>query len=151
MPAIPPPDTTTDFALGPGRDILVVDDSAANLVAVEAALAPLGRPLVFARSGIEALARLLDQDFDLILLDVAMPEMDGFETARMILARERNRETPILFITGLPCEPDLVLRGYELGACDFLIKPISPQILRAKAKVFLGLQARMTELRDRAS
>src|SRR5687768_9394672 len=76
-----------------GHDILVVDDANSNLIAIEAALAPLGRQLVMARSGVEALGRLLEQDFALILLDVAMPGMDGFETARLIRSRERNRGT----------------------------------------------------------
>src|SRR6478736_6400647 len=89
------------LALSYGRDILVVDDNQANLVAIEAALQPLGRKLVLAHSGIEALARLLEQDFALIILDVAMAGMDGFETARLIRSRERNRGTPIIFVTGL--------------------------------------------------
>src|SRR5258708_35254999 len=98
-----------------GRDILVVDDNQANLIAIEAALSPLGRRLVLAHSGIEALARLLEQDFALIILDVAMPGMDGFETAKLVRNRERNRATPIIFITGMAWENDAVLRGYELG------------------------------------
>src|SRR3954454_16140913 len=102
-----------------GRDILVVDDNQTNLVAIEAALAPLGRKLVLAHSGVEALGRLLEQDFALIILDVAMPGMDGFETAKLVRTRDRNRATPIIFITGLSWENDAVLRGYELGAFDF--------------------------------
>src|SRR5678815_4968292 len=81
-----------------GRDILVVDDNQTNLVAIEAALAPLGRKMVLAHSGVEALGRLLKQDFALIILDVAMPGMDGFETAKLVRTRERNRATPIIFI-----------------------------------------------------
>jgi signal transduction histidine kinase len=133
-----------------GRDFLVVDDSQTNLIAIEAALAPLGRNLVTAYSGVEALARLLEQDFALIILDVAMPGMDGFETAKMVRNRERNRETPIIFITGLLWENDAVLRGYELGAFDFLMKPIRPEVLRAKAMVFLQLQERTIELAAKA-
>src|SRR4030095_10621350 len=110
-----------------GRDILVVDDNQTNLIAIEAALAPLGRKMVLAHSGVEALGRLLDQDFALIILDVAMPGMDGFETARMVRSREKNRATPIIFVTGLSWQDDAVLRGYELGAFDFLIKPIRPE------------------------
>src|SRR5919112_418625 len=102
-----------------GRDILVVDDNQTNLIAIEAALAQLGRKLVLAHSGVEALGRLLEQDFALIILDVAMPGMDGFETAKLVCSRERNRATPIIFITGLSWENDAVLRGYELGAFDF--------------------------------
>ena len=133
-----------------GRDILVVDDNQTNLVAIEAALSPLGRKLVLAHSGVEALARLLEQDFALIILDVAMPGMDGFETARMVRSREKNRATPIIFVTGLSWQDDAVLRGYELGAFDFLIKPIRPEVLRAKASVFVQLQERTIELQHKA-
>jgi signal transduction histidine kinase len=133
-----------------GRDILVVDDNDTNLVAIEAALAALGRKLVTARSGVEALARLLEQDFALIVLDVAMPGMDGFETARLVRSRARNRATPIIFITGMSWQDDAILRGYELGAFDFLIKPIRPEVLRAKAGVFITLQERTIELHDKA-
>src|SRR5688572_26543773 len=94
------------FAVGRGRDILVVDDNDTNLIAIEAALQPLGRKMVLARSGVEALARLLEQDFALIVLDVAMPGMDGFETARLVRTRERNRATPIIFVTGLSWQDD---------------------------------------------
>ncbi len=133
-----------------GRDILVVDDNQTNLIAIEAALAPLGRTLVLAHSGVEALARLLEQDFALIILDVAMPGMDGFETAKLVRSRERNRATPIIFITGLSWQDDAVLRGYELGAFDFLMKPIRPEVLRAKATVFVQLQERTIELAQKA-
>ncbi len=133
-----------------GRDILVVDDNDTNLVAIEAALLPLGRKLVLARSGVEALARLLEQDFALIILDVAMPGMDGFETARLVRSRARNRATPIIFITGLSWQDDAILKGYELGAFDFLMKPIRAEVLRAKATVFIELQQRTQELRDKA-
>ncbi len=133
-----------------GRDILVVDDNQTNLIAIEAALSPLGRPMVLAHSGIEALGKLLEQDFALIILDVAMPGMDGFETARLVRSRERNRATPIIFITGLSWQDDAVLRGYELGAFDFLMKPIRPEVLRAKATVFVQLQERTIELAQRS-
>src|SRR6266567_2423495 len=133
-----------------GRDILVVDDNQTNLIAIEAALLPLGRKLVLARSGVEALARLLEQDFALIILDVAMPGMDGFETARLVRSRARNRATPIIFVTGLSWQDDEILRGYELGAFDFLIKPIRPEVLRAKASVFITLQERTLELHEKA-
>jgi signal transduction histidine kinase len=134
-----------------GRDILVVDDNQTNLIAIEAALAPLGRKLVLAHSGVEALARLLEQDFALIILDVAMPGMDGFETARMVRSREKNRATPIIFVTGLSWQDDAVIKGYELGAFDFLMKPIRPEMLRAKASVFVQLQERTIELQEKAN
>src|SRR4051794_10194586 len=138
------------ITIGHGRDILVVDDNQTNLIAIEAALLPLRRKLVLAHSGIEALARLLEQDFALLILDVAMPGMDGFETAKLVRSRERNRATPIIFITGLSWESDAVLRGYELGAFDFLMKPIRPEVLRAKATVFVQLQERTIELAVKA-
>src|SRR5688500_16454542 len=133
-----------------GRDILVVDDNQTNLIAIEAALLPLGRKLVLAHSGVDALGRLLEQDFALIILDVAMPGMDGFETARLVRSRARNRATPIIFITGLSWQDDAILKGYELGAFDFLMKPIRPEVLRAKAGVFIELQQRTLELHDKA-
>ena len=122
------------------RDILVVDDTAANLVAVEAALAPLERRIVPVRSGVEALQRLLEEDFALILLDVQMPGMDGYECARLIRSRERSRRIPIIFITAFSRDEDEVLRAYKLGAVDFLFKPVHPDVLRAKASVFVELQ-----------
>src|SRR5688572_19053749 len=143
-------EATPTPGVGSGRDILVVDDNQTNLVAIEAALQPLGRKLVLAHSGMEALARLLEQDFALIILDVAMPGLDGFETAKLVRSRERTRSTPIIFITGLSWQDDAVLRGYELGAFDFLVKPIRPEVLRAKASVFVQLQERTIELQAKA-
>ncbi|HEY1812706.1 MAG TPA: response regulator [Kofleriaceae bacterium] len=139
------------LAINYGRDILVVDDSDTNLVAVEAALALLDRKLVLARSGAEALAHLLQRDFSLIILDVAMPEMDGFEVAKLVRARARNKTTPILFVTGLAWQDDEILRGYALGACDFLMKPIRAEVLRAKATVYIQLQERTIQLHEKAS
>ena len=142
--ALPPELTdqpaSDSLAISYGRDILVVDDNQSNLVAFEAALSQLGRQLVFAHSGVEALGKLLEQDFALIILDVAMPGMDGFETAKMVRARDKNRSTPIIFVTGMSWQDDAVLRGYELGAFDFLLKPIRAEVLRAKASVFVELQ-----------
>src|SRR5262245_25211567 len=143
-------EATPAQAVSYGRDILVVDDNQTNLVAIEAALSSLGRKLVLAHSGVEALARLLEQDFALIILDVAMPGMDGFETARIVRSRASARATPIIFVTGLSWQDDAVLRGYELGAFDFLIKPIRPEVLRAKASVFVQLQERTIELQHKA-
>jgi CheY-like chemotaxis protein len=133
--------------IGIGDDILVVDDTPANLIAIEAALAPLGRKLVLAHSGIAALARLLDQDFAVIILDVAMPGMTGIETARMIRARDRNRGTPIIFVTGKDWEDAAIDEAYDAGGFDFLTKPVRPELLRAKVRVFLKLQERTRALR----
>lgn len=145
-PTPPAPETSQEELVGLGRDILVVDDNAANLVAIEAALEPLGRKMVLVRSGVDALTQLLRQDFALILLDVQMPVMDGFETAKLMRSRERYRSTPIIFITGVTWPEDTDLRGYQLGAFDFLMKPIRPEVLRAKASVFIQLQERTLEL-----
>ena len=124
--------------------ILLVDDTPENLVSLEAALESLDEELVFARSGKEALRRLLEDNFGAILLDVKMPDMDGFETAELIRSRPRSRNTPILFLTGYKNEEHL-FRGYDLGAVDFLFKPIVPEVLRSKVSVFVEL-SRKAEL-----
>jgi signal transduction histidine kinase/DNA-binding response OmpR family regulator len=142
--------TDPDDTIGYGRDILVVDDSQSNLIAIEAALAPLDRHLVLARSGPEALRHLLKQDFALIIMDVQMPGMDGFETAQLMRSRERYRSTPIIFVTGISWPEETDLRGYELGAFDFMMKPIRPEVLRAKATVFIRLQERTIELQRKS-
>jgi PAS domain S-box-containing protein len=121
-----------------GERILLVDDSAENLISLEAALEGLGQEVVTARSGKEALRHLLDSDFAAILLDVKMPEMDGFQTAELIRARKRSRHTPILFLTAYKSDEHL-FRGYDMGAVDFLFKPIVPEILRSKVSVFVEL------------
>lgn len=131
---------------GEPRDILVIDDDPANLTAIEVALGDLGRRIVKARSGRQGLRHLLSQDFALILLDVQMPEMDGFETARLIRSRDRSAHVPIIFITAYERDDD-VLRGYRLGAVDFMFKPIVPEVLRAKASVFVTLQERTEQVR----
>src|SRR5271170_5189005 len=127
--------------------ILLVDDSPENLVSLEATLDGLGQELVLARSGMEALRHLLDHDFAAVLLDVKMPEMDGFQTAELIRARRRSRHTPILFLTAYKSDEHL-FRGYDLGAVDFLFKPIVPEILRSKVGVFVEL-SRNTALLER--
>jgi two-component system, sensor histidine kinase len=140
---------------GPGpllhgaSDILVVDDDASNLLAIEASLGGLA-PLVTARSGPEALKRLLTQDFALILLDVQMPSMDGFQTARLIRSRKRTEHTPIIFITAHSRDQQEILQAYALGAVDFLFKPIVAEILRAKASVLVELQKRTAEVAQQA-
>jgi PAS domain S-box-containing protein len=126
--------------------ILLVDDTAENLVSLEAALEGLGQDLVLARSGPEALRHLLIDDFAAILLDVKMPEMDGFQTAELIRARKRSRDIPILFLTGYKSDEHL-FRGYDLGAVDFLFKPIVPEILRSKVAVFVELSRNTALLR----
>jgi signal transduction histidine kinase len=132
--------------VGIGQKILVVDDRQANLVAVEAALSGLGAQIVTAQSGQEALKRLLEADYSLVLLDVQMPGMDGYETARFIRARPRTTHLPIIFLTAHEGEQKNLLRAYELGAVDFMFKPFAPEILRAKAQTLLMLQERTEAL-----
>jgi hypothetical protein len=129
--------------------ILLVDDTPDNLVSIGAALDGLGEELVLANSGKEALRHLLNEDFAAILLDVRMPDMDGFETAELIRSRPRSRQTPILFLTGYRNEEHL-FRGYDLGAVDFLFKPIVPEVLRSKVAVFVDLSRGNTRLKEQA-
>jgi len=126
--------------------ILIVDDRPENLLAAEAALQGLGAMIVTAQSGEEALKRLLESDYSLVLLDVQMPGMDGYETARFIRARPRTSFVPIIFLTAHEGEQKNILRAYELGAVDFMFKPFSPEILRAKAQTLLALQERTEAL-----
>jgi hypothetical protein len=137
---------------GPAKrvKILLVDDTPENLVSLEAALDALGEELVLARSGKEALRHLLDDNFAAILLDVKMPDMDGFETAELIRSRPRSRHTPILFLTGYRSEEHL-FRGYDLGAVDFLFKPIVPEVLRSKVAVFVELSRKADLLQQQAT
>src|SRR5687768_3590418 len=119
--------------------ILIVDDQPANLVALEAVLEGLGHTLVKARSGEEALKCLLQDDFAVILLDVFMPGMDGFETAEFVRHRKRTRYTPIIFLTALGTSDTNIARAYSIGAVDYLFKPIVPEILKAKVNAFVDL------------
>jgi PAS domain S-box-containing protein len=123
----------------PKARILMVDDTPSNLVALEAVLAPLGQTLVRASSGREALKALLEDDFAVLLLDVQMPGMDGFEVAALVKQRERSRRTPIIFITAIHREPSKIFLGYAQGAVDYLLKPYDPEILRSKVAVFVDL------------
>ena len=120
-------------------NILLVDDQPNNLLALESILAESGENLVMAESGSAALRHLLQMDFAVVLLDVQMPDMDGFETANLIRSRERSRDTPIIFLTALSRSEDNVFRGYELGAVDYIFKPFHPEILRSKVNVFIEL------------
>lgn len=129
--------------------LLLVDDDPSNLLALQAILEPLGQELMLARNGTEALRMCLEHDFAAILLDVRMPEMDGFETAEMIRARKRSLQTPILFVTAYRSDEQL-FRGYNLGAVDFLFKPIVPEILQSKVNVFVELRRTEQLLRRKA-
>ena len=122
--------------------VLLVDDRPENLLALRAVLEPLGCPMTAVTSGEEALKALLQQEFAVVLLDVQMPGMDGFETADMIKARERTRTVPIIFVTAISKEKRHVYRGYEAGAVDYVFKPYEPELLRSKVRVFLELDAK---------
>jgi PAS domain S-box-containing protein len=127
-------------------NILLVDDQPGKLLSYQAILADLGENLVTARSGREALQCLLRQEFALILLDVVMPEMDGFETAALIRQRPRLEHTPIIFVTAYSTSDLDRIKGYELGAVDYVFAPIVPEILRAKAAAFVELYRNRREL-----
>ena len=119
--------------------LLLVDDNSDNLISLEAMLNGIADEMLLARSGREALRHVLEHcDFAAILLDVKMPDLDGFETAELIRSRRQNRNTPILFLTGFRNDEQL-FRGYDLGAVDFLFKPVVPEILRSKVAVFVEL------------
>lgn len=140
----------------PDPKVLIVDDRPGNLLVLEAILEPLPCQLIRAGSGQEALRCLLHEEVAVILLDVQMPGLDGYETARAIKGRERTRGIPIIFLTAIDRELDQRLRGYGTGAVDFLAKPLEPEILLAKVAVFLDLhqqralvQEQATELADR--
>ncbi|MBV8984462.1 MAG: response regulator [Acidimicrobiia bacterium] len=130
--------------------VLLVDDKEENLVALDAALRPLNQELVAARSGEEALRCLLNDDFAVILLDVQMPGMDGFETAAQIKERERSRDIPIIFLTAISREMHQQLRGYEVGAVDYMAKPFDPWVLRSKVAVFVDLYEKSRRLEEQA-
>ncbi|MDP8942756.1 MAG: SpoIIE family protein phosphatase [Actinomycetota bacterium] len=129
-------------------NVLIVDDHPENLLTLEAVLEPLGQNLVRASSGEEALQRLLKDDFALILLDVQMPGLDGFETAEYIKRREKTRHIPIIFLTAISKDAEQVFRGYAAGAVDYVFKPFDPLVLRSKVSVFLDLDAKTRALRE---
>jgi len=126
-------------------NVLLVDDQPEGLLALEALLEGPERNIVKTRSGREALRQLLKADFALILLDVQMPDMDGFQTAELIRQRDSSKNTPIIFLTAGHKSEANIFRGYAVGAVDYVLKPIVPEILRSKVSVFVDL-ARQTEL-----
>ncbi|WP_034090238.1 response regulator [Streptacidiphilus albus] len=131
--------------------ILLVDDRPENLLALEAILSALDQTLVRATSGEEALKALLTDDFAVILLDVQMPGMDGFETAAHIKRRERTRDIPIIFLTAINHGPHHTFRGYAAGAVDYISKPFDPWVLRAKVSVFVELYSKNCQLKEQAA
>jgi signal transduction histidine kinase len=131
--------------------ILLVDDSPANLLALEAILEPLGHRLVSAGSGAAALKQVLLHDFAAILLDARMPDLDGYETAALIRKRERSAHTPIIFLTADTGDDEATRRAYDHGAVDFLGKPFEPTILRAKVGIFVALHLQAEQIKQQAA
>jgi PAS domain S-box-containing protein len=130
--------------------ILLVDDRPENLLTLEAILSDLGQNLVKARSGEEALRCLLQEEFAVIVLDVQMPGMDGFETAKQIRARERLQDRPIIFLTAIHKSREYVSEGYSLGAVDYIFKPFEPEVLKAKIQFFVELFKKTQEVKYQA-
>ncbi len=146
-PVPPPPETDRPE---PEANVLLVDDTPANLLALEAVLAGLGHTLVKAGSGEEALQLLTDRDFAVVLLDVRMPGLDGFETAKLIRGRERSRHTPVIFLTAEDDNRPSVEQAYSLGAVDYLVKPLVPVVLRAKVAGFVELFQKTEQVKRQA-
>lgn len=132
----------------PRVSLLLVDDEPANLAALEVVLSPLDQRMVLARSGREALRHLLQEDFAAILLDVRMPDMDGFETAELVRARPASHSTPILFVTAFPEAEQDLQRAYRIGAADVIFKPFVPEFLRTKVGVFVDLHQQQRSIRE---
>ncbi|MEV6316269.1 response regulator [Streptomyces sp. NPDC051776] len=130
--------------------ILIVDDMEENLVALEAVLGSLDQQVVRAHSGEEALKAMLRQEFAVVLLDVLMPGMDGFETAANIKRLDQTKDVPIILLTGTDADTDYAYRGYAVGAADFLTKPFDPWLLRTKVHVFLELHRKNRQLAAQA-
>jgi len=136
--------------MGDKANILLVDDRSDKLLALQAVLSSLDQNLVIARSGKEALRHLLQTEFAVILLDVSMPGMDGFETASMIRKRPATEHTPIIFVTSMNQSENQIARGYQLGAVDYILTPIVPTVLRSKVSVFVELYKRTEEIKRQA-
>lgn len=132
-------------------NILLVDDRADKLLALEAVLSELNENLVIAKSGKEALRHLLNQDFAVILLDVSMPGMDGFETATLIRQRLNSEHTPIIFVTSHSDSENHIAKGYSIGAVDYMLTPIIPEILRTKVSVFVELYRKAEQIKTQAA
>src|SRR4051794_19914194 len=129
--------------------VLLVDDDERNLLAVKSTLEDLGE-VVAAKSGEEALRHLLKGEFAVILLDVYMPGMDGYETAQIIRSRDQTKGIPIVFLSAVNKEAEHLLRGYSMGAVDYVFKPVDPLVLRSKVTVFVDLFAKTKEIERKA-
>lgn len=128
--------------------VLIVDDREDKLIALESTLVNLGEEIFTAASGKEALRLILHHDFAVIIMDVFMPGMDGFETAALIRQRAQSQHTPIIFITSVHNTDDLTARGYSLGAVDYIFSPIVPDVLRTKIGVFLDLYRKNKQIAE---
>jgi PAS domain S-box-containing protein len=151
IPTEVPTERAPEGSVSPRASILMVDDHPSNLLALEAILEPLGQDLVKATSGEEALKFLLQRDFAVILMDVQMPGLDGFQTAALIKQRERTRTIPIIFLTALSRDAAHIFKGYAHGAVDYLLKPFDPEILRSKVSVFVDLFLKEQQLQRQAA
>src|SRR4051794_34174476 len=136
--------------LNPKADILLVDDTPANLLALEAILGDLGQNLVRANSGADALRYLMNHDVAIILMDVQMPGLDGFETAELIRKRTRTRYTPIIFLTAHERTDTQIFKGYKAGAVDFLTKPFVPEVLKSKVAIFVELLQKTNQIKQQS-
>lgn len=130
-------------------DILLVDDRRENLLAMEALLERRGLNIVTAQSGNDALSTMLDHDFAVVLLDVQMPDMDGFEVAQLMKQNEKTRWVPIIFLTALSKDKKFITKGYRSGAVDYLLKPLDTAILQSKVDVFLQLHRQKRQLLEK--
>jgi signal transduction histidine kinase len=146
--AVLKPEAPAEEAAQAQAKILLVDDEPKSLYALQELLSTLGQNLMVAQSGEEALRLALKNDFAVILLDVRMPGIDGFETARLIRARERSKLTPLIFLTAAADEMTSMFRGYEVGAVDYLMKPVIPDVLKSKVAVFVDLFRKTERLRE---
>lgn len=131
------------------QKVLLVDDQPANLVSLEAILEAEDRELIKANSGPEGLKVLLKEDVSLVLLDVQMPGMDGFEMAELMRQRKDTQSIPIIFVTAISKEKQYVFKGYQVGAVDYLFKPLDPVILQSKVNFFLQLDRQRRELQQK--
>src|SRR6186997_2823306 len=152
IPAIPrtKEESSPAKAQAVGARVLLVDDDERNLLALQTVLDDLGE-VVLARSGEEALRHLLKGEFAVILLDVYMPGMDGYETAQIIRSREQTKGIPIVFLSAVNKEAEHLIRGYSMGAVDYVFKPVDPIVLRSKVTVFVELFAKTKEIERKAA
>src|SRR5262249_12738295 len=153
-PALPgrgKPQAPADLTTPIRARILVVDDDERNAFAAVQALEELGHELVVARSGEEALRRLLTEEFAVILLDLHMPGMDGYETAELIRSRRRTSRTPIVFLTAIFRDEAHVFQAYSAGAVDVVFKPVDPFILKSKVAVLVDLYLKTEEVRRQSA